>query len=250
MPPIRITTDSLLNRSWTIFRAGFVSFTTLALIFYSPVILIRLFVSWQSSPNSVDLDLSGCLLLFAILMLFPIASAALAVAVFQGLRGQATTITQCILVAVSRGQSIVGVAILSSVASLLGYLMCLLPGIVVFCGLFLAGPIVVIEKIDPAAAMRRSWALTDGYKRSIFSLYFAIVVLQLGAHLLINSAFDINTFDWTQPPASSHVIHDLLGDLIAVLTTAFSGIAAAVAYHDIRAVREGLNEDDSAAVFD
>lgn len=237
-----MTVDILLHRSFTIFRSGIVSFLTLTLIFYSPVILLRIFAATGDS--------GGLLVVVAIILLIPVASAALVYGVFQGLRGQPTTIGQCVALAASRGPSIIALAILSSAVSMVGYLMCILPGLFAFCGLFLAGPVLVVEKTEPVQAMRRSWALTDGYKMTIFLLAFAVGVLQLGSKLLVDLAFGVSTFDLSQPPPDGYGLYGAVIDGISIVATAFNGIAAGVAYHDIRAWREGSAGEDLSAAFD
>ncbi|MEM7350334.1 MAG: hypothetical protein AAF657_05980 [Acidobacteriota bacterium] len=229
--------DLLVLRSLQVFRWGYPSFLTLALLFYSPVILLRIF-----TPSLEDEGASGLLVVVAIFLLLPVASAALVYGVFHGLRGAKTTLGQCVTVAMQRGPSIIALAICSSAVSIAGYILCIVPGVVLFCGLFLAGPALVIEKMEPLEAMRRSWALTEGYKLTIFLLAFAIGVVQMGLKILVDMAFGVSTFDLTLPPPEGYGLYAALIDAVTIITTAFNGIAAGVAYNDIRALREGVDE--------
>ncbi len=164
-----VTTGSLIVRSFDIFRAGFVPFFTLALIFYSPVAALQITILGAGEADSLTLvDGLGLLIMLANVLLIPIASAAVVYGVFQGLRGRPATIGQCISVVAARLLAILILAVLTVLVSGVGYLLCVIPGIIVTCGLFIAGPVLIVESMDPIGAMKRSWELTDGYKLTLF----------------------------------------------------------------------------------
>ncbi len=53
-----------------------------------------------------------------------------------------------------------------------------------------------------------------------------------------------------ESPATDLGLSPILDSLINVAFNALNAIAAGVAYHDLRSFREGLAEDELAAVFD
>ncbi len=242
------TAGRLIQRSLLIFRSGFVPFATLALIFYSPIVLLQLLVPVQVPPGSdlgsMLLAGPGMILLIANVVLIPVASAAVVFGVFLGLRGKPATIGQCISVAATRGPAILGLAILNLLAVGLGFLLCITPGVILTCGLFIAGPVLIVEQLDPIAAMRRSWQLTDGYKLTIFSLALTIAAVQLAAGIAITLAFGNDTsanaaFGNEQTSAIGFGLYEIFDGLATVMFIAFNAIAAAVACHDLRSLREG-----------
>ncbi len=245
-----VTTGSLIQRSFDIFRAGFVPFFTLALIFYTPVAVLQMiaFGSGNADPATIATS-SGLLLMLAYVLLIPIASAAVVYGVFQGLRGRPATIGQCISVAAARWLAILGLAILTVVVVGVGYMLCVIPGVLLTYGLFIAGPVLIVEQLNPVEAMKRSWELTDGYKLILFFLALAIGILQFLVSMLINLAFGIDVLGGQALPAGPG-LYQILSNLVTVVFTAFNAIAAGVAYHDLRSFREGLDEDELVAVFD
>ncbi len=245
-----VTAGSLIQRSFEVFRAGFVPFFTLALIFYSPVAVLQLMAlgSAGSDPGAVETG-SVVALMLAYVLLIPIASAAVVYGVFQGLRGRPATIGQCISVAAARWLAILGLAILTVVVVFVGYMMCVIPGVVLTYGLFIAGPVLIVEQLEPTEAMKRSWQLTDGYKLILFVLALAIGVLQFAATVVVNLAFGTDILGSEALPASPG-LYQITSSLVTVVFTAFNAIAAGVAYHDLRSFREGLDEDELVAVFD
>lgn len=252
-----ITPSSLIQRSFAIFRVGFVPFCTLALIFYLPVALLQrtVFGSGSSGFTAEDTDLaatmlssSGLLLMLAYVLLIPIASAAVVYGVFQGLRGQEATLGQCLAVAAARWQAIIQLAILTLVLVGIGYLMCIVPGAVLTYGFFVAGPALIVEKLEPIEAMKRSWQLTFGHKLVLFVLTLAITSLQLTASILLNLAFGTDTSGIEA--TNSFDLAQVFEILIVVVFTAFNAVAAGVAYHDLRSFRESLGDNELAGAFD
>ncbi len=247
-----VTTGSLIQRSFLIFRSGFVSFATLALIFYSPIVLLR-FLEPAGEPAGADPDMALAasstailLLLLAYLLLIPVASAAVVYGVFRGLRGKPATIVQCLSVAASRGPAILGLALLNLLVVGLGFLLCITPGVILTCGLFIAGPALIVEQLDPITAMRRSWQLTDGHKLTILILALTIGVLQLGISIPITMALGADTSGndafGNEDPATDFGLYEMLDSLLTIVFIAFNAVAAAVTYHDLRSLREGSAE--------
>ncbi len=245
-----VTTGSLIQRSFGIFRVGFLPFCGLAFIFYSPVALLQLAVF---GPTDSDLAATlvtgpGLMVMLGHVLLTSIAAAAVVYGVFQGLRGRPATLSQCISVAASRWPAIVSLAILTVLVTGIGYLMCLVPGFILTYGLFIAGPVLIVEKRDPVEAMKRSWELTDGYKMTLFFLALTIIALQLAVSVLLNLAFGTGALSNEPEPAIG--LLQVLEGLMIVVFTALNAVAASVAYHDLRSLREGLDDDESIAAFD
>ncbi len=243
-----VTTGSLIQRSFVLFRAGFVPFFTLALIFYAPVAALQMTMPGAGDAEPV-FDSSWLLIMLAHMLLIPIAAAAVVYGVFQGLRGRPATIGLCISVAGGRWLAILTLAVLTGLVSGVGYLLCVIPGFVLTCGLFVAAPVLIVESMDPIAAMKRSWELTDGYKLTLFFLSMAIALLQMVAGTLLNLAFGFGPMG-SGPMSTGLGLYQIILTLVTVAFTAFSAIAAGVAYHDLRSFREGLGENELVAIFD
>lgn len=61
-------------------------------------------------------------------------------------------------------------ALLMTVGFLAGFVLLIIPGFILYCGWFVTLPVVAGEGLGAARAMARSWALTKGYKTSLFAL--------------------------------------------------------------------------------
>lgn len=240
----RPSTTSLLSRTFHLFGAGFVPFVSLALLVQSPIPILTFLTAdlEVNIGNPGDLE-RGLVFLGGVmvtLVLTMVATAALVYGVFQTLRGEQVSLGRCVHIAASRLPAVAGLSILSSLAMVVGFMLCIIPGIIVTCGFMAAVPALMVERGGVIESMERSWALTDGYKGQIFLVSLAIGVIQW----VVNVAVGLLMFQAGTPfaTAAGHLIGSGFG-------TALSAVAAAVVYHDLRGFREGLDEDELVAVF-
>ncbi len=241
------TTGRLFQRSFSTLGSGFVPFVTLALIVGSPILAWRL-LSPQMTIEDVFVELVAMILG---LLLSAVASAALVYGVFQSLRGEPVTIGRCFQVAASRWPAVLGLSLLTGLAVAGGTLACVIPGIVVSCGLFVGAPALIVEKPGVFAAMRRSWDLTDGHKGPIFFFSFGIGLIQ-GAVIGIPTVLLTALVESASPESEPYMnaLFALWNYLVTAVATAVNAVATTIAYHDLRVFREDLGTEDLASVFD
>ncbi|MEE8526533.1 MAG: hypothetical protein V3T72_21570 [Thermoanaerobaculia bacterium] len=218
-------------------------FLSIALLIYSPLFVARLFFAatgtlplWWVAVES-----------FAPLLLGPVAAAALIFGVFRSLRGGQVTVSDCLRVGLSRWLPVLWLTILVGLATMVGAILCIIPGVIVSCGLFVAVPALVVERSPALEAMNRSWKLTEGYKLSIFGLMFVLQLIGFAALMLLGL---VSGDQLGAVPGTPSLTVSMVTLLVTMFTATISGIAAGVTYHDIRVFREGLDEDELAAVFD
>jgi hypothetical protein len=138
-----------------------------------------------------------------------------------------------------RALPLVGAGVLMYLAVMAGMLLLIVPGIVVACGLAVAIPAVVIERIGPIQALRRSWALTRDRRLTIFVAWLVLWVVLFGANVVMQ------------------VGTALLGPFAAFLLLpvqlflmSLPVLLPGVAYHDLRAEKEGTATEELARVFE
>jgi hypothetical protein len=138
-----------------------------------------------------------------------------------------------------RALPLVGAGLLAYIAVLAGTLLLVVPGVIVACGLSVALPAVVIERIGPIVALRRSWTLTRGHRFTIFVAALVLGLVIFGANL------------------ATQVGMTLLGPLavlvllpVQLVLVSLPVLLPAVAYHDLRAAKEGTPTEELARVFE
>jgi hypothetical protein len=128
-----------------------------------------------------------------------------------------------------------GVGLMAGVATM----FLIVPGVIVWCGLFVAVPVAVME--PGQGGIDRSWELTKGHRWSILAVLAALMLVGLaagaGAGLILFRALGPR-------------FGPLFVDIIVVVAGSIGSIAPAVTYADLRAEKEGVNTDDLVAVFE
>jgi hypothetical protein len=99
----------------------------------------------------------------------------------------------------------------------------------------------VLERPGVAGALRRSLALTRGHRLAICSLLIILGVLEAslsyGLRMLAMTAFDLPLF----------VYASLVNNMV---TASISAVIASVAYHCLRAEKQGASPAELATIFD
>jgi hypothetical protein len=181
-----------------------------------------------------------------------LVSSALTYGVVMELRGQRATLGACIATGLSRLFPALGVGILSALCILGGTLLLFIPGIIVFCMLYVAVPASVLERPGVVGALRRSRELTRGHKMEIFGLVFLLWLLGFGVTkisqlIVLPNMGDPNHIEETLRGMATNVYVSLLEQMVI---GSISAVMAAVAYYLLRAEKEGTSATELAAIFD
>jgi uncharacterized membrane protein len=97
----------------------------------------------------------------------------------------------------------------------------------------------VIEKPGVMASLSRSAELTGGYRWQIFGIVALVGIVGIIAQYIFRVLFGTVTV-WGK----------LLSFGWLVVATSFGAVLVAVAYHDLRAAKEGTDIDNLANIFD
>ena len=133
---------------------------------------------------------------------------------------------------------IFGATFLSGLVTLLASIAFVIPGIIVFCGYSVAGQVAALERLSSSTdALRRSWALTKGFKGKAFVLWIVsfalIVVVVMGAGVLGAAAGALTGGLDAVVTVLVAVVSLLIYPLITCVFTLF--------YYDLRVRKEGFD---------
>ena len=177
------------------------------------------------------------LLLVISLLFYFLAQAVVIFGTLQDLRGQRANVLDCIKGGLKPVVPIVLIGVLSTIIISLGFII-IIPGIIFAVGYYVVIPVGVIERPGVGASLVRSRELVRGHGWRVFGLLIIITLItQFG--LTVDGLFGLGNEIW-----------GILGTVRDVLGTAFAAITSAVAYHDLRILKDGANVDEIAAVFD
>jgi len=230
----------VLSKTFSLFGGKFGSFLLLAFIPLIPVLAVLLLglTGPQQGPAASSTAALGGLSLILMFVLAIVAQATTLYGAFQQMAGRSFSIGQSLGVGFGRALPVFGVALLAGLLTGLASILLLVPGIIVFCMLYVAIPVCVIEKLGVIASLNRSAVLTKGYRWQIFGLLALVSVasflVQMSLALLGGATVwsKFLTFGWQ------------------VIATSFGAVLVAVVYHDLRVAKEGMDTDNLANVFD
>jgi hypothetical protein len=245
-PSRRFSTGEVLSETFSVFFSSPVPLVITALIMVPFSILSILAVRAVGDPT-VAKGVESLMSLIQNLAITPLATAAIVYAVFQRMRGRHVEAGDAIRVGLSKLGLVVGVAILQGLAIIAGLIFCIIPGIVVATMLAVAVPVAVEERpaagSGAGAVLSRSSELTEGHRWSIFFVYACLLVLAMGVGIVIGIVFGLAT-------GGNDLALEIATIPLVVVVNGLSATAATVMYYRLRSVKESLDVDQIASVFD
>jgi hypothetical protein len=179
---------------------------------------------------------------FLTMVLGTLSQAVVLYGAFQDMRGQRVSLVESLRIGLSRLLAIVGLAILMSLGMGFGFVLLIIPGLILVTMWFVATPACVVERLGPFDSMARSSELTRGRRWKILGLF---IVLAIGGGVISG------IIDFALEDVMGSTTLSLVGGLLwNGIWGAFYAIAAVVTYRDLRVAKEGTDIEQIAAVFD
>jgi hypothetical protein len=165
--------------------------------------------------------------------------------VAQRYRGFEVSIGDSFASAVRSLLPIIGASLLMSLGFIAGFVMLVIPCLIFITMWYVTIPVVVLERLGPIGAMKRSQELTKGSRWSIF---FLILIVGMASSVLnfALTGFNLNAVSGFETSLQTLIPQTLLSLLVSVV----SGVGVATVYSELRSMKEGLGEDQLAAIFD
>lgn len=113
---------------------------------------------------------------------------------------------------------------------------------------FLAGPVVVLERARPIAAVRRARSLAKGARLHVFFIALMAGVMVTLPYFAVPLLLGLGTSMWDPEAAgtistSQLLVYQIASLLVGAVTSPFLAAATVFAYYDRRARREGIDVD-------
>jgi len=234
------TTGAVLSRAFSVFAEGFVPFCFITFVVYLPYLLLMGYSALNAkSTGSESFQNSAMIAGLLAIFLGPLATASLTFGVFQKLRGRDTPISECFSVGLSRMFAVLGVGIVTGLAVVAGLICLIVPGIYFLCSLWVATAVAVVERSGVSDSMSRSKELTAGYRWSVFGV---IVVL-----ILLGGVIEYGLIAVFGAQSTTKILVSLP---IGVVTNTLGAVCAVVGYQMLRNVKEDVDIEEIASVFD
>jgi hypothetical protein len=233
---------SIISRSVAVLSRHALTFLIVTLIAYSPMLLIGSTQTTEPIEPSEALSQALWVLLGVVLLmvLSTLGYAIVVHAAFQDMRRRPVRLTESLNVGLGRFLPLIGLAFVAGFLIVLGLILLIIPGLILYTTWFVAVPACVVERCGPWTSLRRSRELTKGYRWKLFALALLLLVVSFGSSLVASGL-----------AALAGPIVGLGGQLIwNGIWAAFSAIVIAVTYYELRVAKEGVDIDQIMAVFD
>lgn len=234
-----MSVGEILDVSFSLYRRHFATLGTIAVLCSGVPVLLSLYIE---SSGGVLYNLPLTLLHYVTFtVLSSIATAATVFVVSESYLGRPLPAGDALRRATPLLARLIICSLLLAIIVGIGFILFLVPGIVLLCGLLLAFPSLVLEPgSSPTGALSRSWSLTRGSRWRMFGLLVTMAILLyvplvgLGAvAAVVLPGGALGASPGTLTLAVVGVVQMLLYPLLYCVLT--------VAYYDLRVRKEGFD---------
>lgn len=255
----RLSVGDVLSRTLRVWWAHVAAFTAMSVVVYAPLLAaFGLFFGWILSapagrpPDAAELGprIAALLAGSAVTMVLSVVQAgAVTFATVGLLRGERASLGRMLAVGFRRGLPVVGTGLVLWLATMAGFLLLFVPGILFLVAACVAIPAAVVERPGVLGAIRRSFELTRGSRGALFLAGLAIIVVLWALSAAVQVAAMVLA-SLVLSPAQAMPLTLVTSQLGNALFSVVPVVAIAVCYHDLRVAREGVDTAELARVFE
>ena len=243
--------SDLLDGIFDLYKSHFKLFAGIAAVLYVPInvifavtmsIALKPVMGMKQSDNidpSVLPSMMGYWAIYMVVYGFAtfMVNAATTYAVSKCYLDEQVTISDAYKAVGRRWLPLIMTGILGGLLILVGYILCIVPGVIVAFNLLLLPTVVIIDKLTYSDAIKRSFGLSKGHIVRI------IVVTLLASIIAWCFSGALNTVSSFLPPASmvASVFRGLIESIALVIVGPLQVIAMVLLYYDIRVRKEGFD---------
>jgi len=210
----------------------------------------------QLSQNMVVILPIYFLTILVLTVTYAIAQAGMTFTTVEHMAGRTANALSALTAASRSIVSLLVASFLVGFVTMIGSLMCIVPGVFAVLFFCLTAPAILVERLGPIAGMQRSIELTEGHKLNIFLIFLvffvAVMVLSFCVIAPVNMALTLATLTpgtMPDPLGPGQIVANLLSTIINGALSAFATTTVAVIYAKIRGIRDGVDAEAFARVF-
>jgi hypothetical protein len=197
---------------------------------------------------------------FIVVILATIANMLLSLIVQGGLvratisaaEGRRASFADCVATGLRRALPVLGVAIVLGLGTIVGLVLLIVPGVIVYIMWSVAIPVTVVERRGVFGSLGRSAALTRGARGPIFALTVLVWVVILAAGMVSGAAMvaiyglqGLGAALRDGVPLGFLIVNGLIGTLVAVFTSA----VPTALYVELRDWKDGPSREALSDIF-
>jgi hypothetical protein len=239
----------ILDAAIRLYRARWKSLMAIVAIALVPITFLQAFLTRSmGSPLSTEAPVAGdvdstlitsvVLGIIQLLVIQPFLTAAVAKASADTYLGHEVLVGPTFRYALSRIHSILWISILSALAVLLGFVLLIIPGIIVAIRFVFGSTVLVVEGQKGTKALGRSWRLAKGH---FWKLFGTLLLANIMASLVEGVLSIPGTVAFVAAGPSGWPFLAIASSLAAILTTPFTILITVLLYFDLRIRKEAFD---------
>jgi hypothetical protein len=192
-------------------------------------------------PEDMNLLMTfGWISMFAMIVLGALNSAITLHITLQHMRGASVRLGEAIARGFARFFPLVGMLAIVFVAMVFASILLVVPAFILLTMWSVANPVCVYERLGPVRSLGRSRSLTKGFRWKLFWLFILFIL----ANVVLTG------FQFLGAQQQAGVVVTVIGAVGKYTLISLYNIGTAVAYYDLKVVKEGVDIEGVAAVFD
>ncbi len=249
----RFEMGRVVSRTFGVIGRNFVAFLLLALVLAGiPEAITRYFTQ---SQGAASFSLTRSLLSFAFSVVGFMALSVLQAALVHGsiadLNGKKASFGDCLATGMRFLWPVIGVSLLTGLAVGFGFILLIVPGVLMGLAWCMSVPAVVVERKGVTEAFGRSADLTRGNRWAIFGLaviYLLIVWIIDAVAIAVTGGLSFATL--AQGQSGFNGVEWVLLTVLQVVQSLIGAAGLASIYFELRSTKEGVGVESLASVFD
>jgi hypothetical protein len=236
-PPLRpLTLGEILDVSFGLYRSMFLTLLVVGVAVHLAPVLIQTYLQASGRIFLLDFVNLGYWLLAVIMN--SVGVAATTSIISEAYLGRRISAGEALRRALPLIWPLLVVSLLSSLLIGIGFMLLVVPGVILLSGLLLSSVAMVVEAPPRATtAMARSWELTRGYKGQVFGTVLVAFLLLLVPRVAVSTI-------WGLSGGSSAALPPLvISSILEVVVYPYLYTVITLVYYDLRIRKEGFDLD-------
>lgn len=241
-PPSRFGVGTVMARTFEVWRKNPIPFVVAALVMDAPSTLATVLQNVREARgepqgSAAVLSLLGTTLLTGMLTF----------GTLESLAGRPVRLGDMFSIGLRRFRRVIWIGLSTSFLILVALLALVVPGLMVMSALWLAIPAAIAEPDAELSPLQRSRRLTDGNRWPIFAALLLFIVLALVAYSGVVLATELLT---RYGGGAGAMVAIAVTTAVSAVASGLHATAPAVAFHQLRALKEGGDTRTLARVFE
>ena len=233
----RPTVGSVLRLTFSLYFSNFAPIGLITLVAMCP--LIGLFCGALVIPTNPATGIGLFVLgLAALMVTVPAGYSAVMYAVFQAAMGRPINVGESLGVGFRKLPRTIPVMFLTVLIVLVGFLLLVVPGIILAYVLMFTLPVVTVENLGITETLRRSAQLTKGFRGMSFGVGLVLSIINFAASFAVALV------------GTTGALPTILNFVLSVVSGGLGLVCYGALYYAVRSFKESIGVDAIAAVFD